>query len=54
MYNVSVKNVNTMNYPGKARMRYTKAGVSKGKTGAYKKAVITLAEGDSIDFYSSI
>ncbi|MFV0268062.1 MAG: 50S ribosomal protein L23 [Draconibacterium sp.] len=54
LYNVSVASVNTMVYGGKNKSRYTKAGVIKGKTAAYKKAVITLAEGDTIDFYSNI
>jgi large subunit ribosomal protein L23 len=43
-----------MIYGGKTKSRYTKAGVIKGKTSAYKKAVVTLAEGESIDFYSNI
>lgn len=54
LYNVSVASVNTMVYGGKNKSRYTKAGVIKGKTAAYKKAVITLVDGDTIDFYSNI
>jgi len=54
LYNVNVTSVNTMVYGGKNKSRYTKAGVIKGKTSAYKKAIITLAEGDTIDFYSNI
>lgn len=54
MYNVSVTNVNTMVVAGKSKQRYTKTGVTKGVKGAYKKAVVSLAEGDSIDFYSNI
>jgi large subunit ribosomal protein L23 len=54
MYNVTVDRVNTMRVPGKIRMRQTKKGVSKGSTGAYKKAVVTLKKGDTIDFYSNI
>jgi large subunit ribosomal protein L23 len=54
LYNVGVVSVNTMIYGGKNKSRYTKAGVIKGKTSAYKKAVITLVEGDAIDFYSNI
>lgn len=53
-YNVTVKAVNTMNYAGKRKSRYTKAGVIKGSTKAFKKAIVTLAEGDTIDFYSNI
>ncbi|MCY1719792.1 50S ribosomal protein L23 [Prolixibacteraceae bacterium Z1-6] len=54
LYNVSVENVNTMVYGGKVKSRYTKGGVITGKTKAYKKAIVTLVEGDSIDFYSNI
>ena len=53
-YNVKVVDVNTMNYSGKAKSRYTKAGFISGRTNAYKKAIVTLAEGDAIDFYSNI
>ncbi len=53
-YGVSVKNVNTMVYPVKRSTKNTKRGVVIGKIGAYKKAVIELADGDSIDFYSNI
>ena len=54
VYGVSVVSVNTMRYAGKRKFRFTKSGVSKGKTNSYKKAIVTLAEGDSIDFYSNI
>jgi len=53
-YNVAVESVNTMNYTGKSRSRYTKSGVQKGSTNAFKKAVVTVSEGDIIDFYSNI
>jgi large subunit ribosomal protein L23 len=54
LYNVSVDSVNTMVYGGKVKSRYTKSGVISGKTASYKKAIVTLVEGDSIDFYSNI
>ncbi len=54
MYDVQVESVNTMNYAGKKRSRYTKSGVVMGHTKAYKKAIVTLAEGETIDFYSNI
>ena len=54
MYNVTVESVNTMRVPGKIRTRYTKTGFTKGSTGAYKKAVVTLKKGETIDFYSNI
>lgn len=54
LYGVDVREVKTINYGGKNKSRFTKAGVVKGTTGAYKKAIITLAEGETIDFYSNI
>ncbi len=54
LYGVSVVSVNTMRYGGKKKSRFTKAGVIEGKTAAFKKAIITLAEGEAIDFYSNI
>jgi len=54
MYNVSVESVNTMVYAGKEKSRYTKSGVIVGRTNSFKKAIVTLIEGDTIDFYSNI
>ncbi len=54
LYDVDVVSVNTMNYGGKQKSRATKSGYIAGRTKAFKKAIITLAEGQSIDFYSNI
>ena len=54
LYNVTVLEVNTIRYAGKSKARYTKAGLINGRTNAYKKAIVTLKEGDTIDFYSNI
>ena len=54
LYGVKVVAVNTMNYDGKRKSRYTKAGVITGRTAAFKKAIVTLKEGDTIDFFSNI
>ncbi len=54
LYDVKVVSVNTMNYSGKRKQRYTKSGLLRGKVAAFKKAVVTLAEGQTIDFYSNI
>ncbi len=54
LYNVTVVSVNTMRYAGKNKSRYTKAGLLRGRTNAFKKAIVTLKEGDTIDFYSNI
>lgn len=53
-YGVSVEKVRTMNYGPSRKSRYTKTGVQHGKTNAYKKAIVDLAEGDIIDFYSNL
>ncbi len=53
-FNVTVKKVNTMNYPKEYKAKYTKSGVVTAKTGGVKKAIVQLAEGDTIDFYSNI
>ena len=54
LYGVTVESVNTMRYGGKIKTRYTKSGVMTGKSPATKKAIVTLAEGNTIDFYSNI
>ena len=53
-YGVDVIAVNTMNYSGKEKSRSTKGGIISGRTNSYKKAIVTLAEGETIDFYSNI
>lgn len=53
-YGVNVEKVNTMNVMGKLKVRYTKAGVLAGRKVSYKKAIVTLAEGEVIDFYSNV
>ena len=53
-YNVTVAEVNTVNYHGKRKSRYTKAGMLNGRTNHYKKAYVTLAGEDKIDFYANI
>ena len=54
IYGVEVTEVNTMNYAGKNKSRFTKTGMVKGRANSYKKAIVTLAEGETIDFYSNI
>jgi large subunit ribosomal protein L23 len=53
-YGVSVDKVRTMNYGPSRKTRYTRTGVQHGKTNAYKKAIVDVAEGDIIDFYSNL
>ena len=54
MYGVKVVAVNTQRYQGTVKSRYTRAGVVSGRPPSFKKAIVTLAEGDKIDFFSNI
>jgi large subunit ribosomal protein L23 len=53
-YGVSVAEVNTLRYSGKQKSRFTRSGLVTGRRNAVKKAIITLAKGETIDFYSNI
>ncbi len=53
-FGVAVAVVRTMNYPITRKTKHTKNGIVTGKTGGFKKAIVKLAEGDTIDFYSNI
>ncbi len=53
-YGVTVTSVRTLRVDGKRRQRYTKTGIIKGRTVGYKKAIVSLAEGEMIDFYQNI
>lgn len=54
LYDVTVDKVNTMNFSGKNSSRFTKSGLLTGRTNSFKKAIVTLVEGETIDFYSNI
>lgn len=54
MYGVNVEEVNTLVFGGKRKSRYTRSGVISGKSSSYKKAIVTLGHGESIDFFSNI
>lgn len=53
-FGVSVLAVRTLNVRPDRKSRFTKSGMITGKTKAYKKAIVQVAEGDTIDFYSNI
>lgn len=53
-YGVTVDQVRTMNYQGKKKSRYTKARIITGRSSGFKKAMVQVAEGDIIDFYSNV
>ena len=54
LYGVKVVNINTLVVRAKNKSRWTKSGLLRGKSQGYKKAFITVAEGQVIDFYSNI
>jgi len=54
MYGVAVEDVRTMNYKGKFKSRFTKTAMVEGRSNKFKKAIVSLADGDSIDFFSTI
>ena len=54
LYNVTVEEVNTLRYAGKRSSRYTKTGLVRGRRNAFKKAVVIIKDGETIDFYSNI
>ena len=53
-FNVAVDKVNTINMPSKTKNRNTRSGILKGSVSAYKKAIVTLSEGETIDFFGDI
>ena len=53
-FNVTVDSVNTINMPAKAKNRNTRSGLVKGHVSSYKKAIVTLSEGETIDFFGDI
>lgn len=53
-YGVTVTSIRTVRVDGKTRQRYTKTGMVKGRTNGYKKAIVSIGEGEMIDFYENI
>lgn len=54
LYNVHVEDVGTATNPGKAKIRQTKQGIARGLKPSYKKAYVTVKNGESIDFYGTV
>lgn len=54
MYGVEVTSVNTMIMPAKTKNRNTRRGAIRGRVSSFKKAVVTLAEGETINFFGDI
>lgn len=53
-YSVTVDAVNTLVMPGKSKVRNTRSGLQRGRKSSYKKAIVTLAEGEEIDFFGDL
>jgi large subunit ribosomal protein L23 len=53
-YGVTVEKVNTLRYDGKRKFRYTTKGIIEGRSASYKKAIIKLKAGETIDFYANV
>ena len=53
-YGVTVQKIRTLNYGPDRKVRYTKTGIQRGKTNATKKAIVQVAEGETIDFYNNL
>ncbi len=53
-YGVSIASVKTLNYPIQRKSKFTKKGMVTGIKSGYKKAIVQLAEGESIDFYNNL
>jgi Ribosomal protein L23 len=54
MYNITVTDVNTLIVAPKKKSRFTRGGLIQGSTSAYKKAIVTVKQGETIDFFSNI
>lgn len=54
MYGVTVASVTTLRQLGKKKSRMTRTKVTSGRTATFKKAIVTLQEGDIIDFYAEL
>lgn len=55
MYGVTVENVRTMNYGGgKPSVKYTNKGIVNERSKRYKKAIVTVSEGETIDFFTNV
>lgn len=54
LYGVTITSINTMVVDGKAKSRYTKAGFVSGRSPKYKKAIVTLKDGETIDYYANL
>ena len=54
IYGVDVLEINTMIISGKSKTKYSRTGFIAGRSSSYKKAIVTLAKGETIDFYSNI
>jgi large subunit ribosomal protein L23 len=53
-FSVHVINVRTINHPGKTKSQFRKSGKFEGRTAKFKKAIITLKEGETIELFEQV
>ena len=53
-FNVHVVDVRTINHPGKTKTQFRKSGRFTGKTPGFKKAIITLKEGETLELFEQV
>jgi large subunit ribosomal protein L23 len=53
-FNVHVVEVRTINHPGKVKTQFRKSGRFTGKTASYKKAIVTLKQGETIELFEEV
>ena len=53
-FDVHVIEVRTINHPGKTKSQFRKSGKFEGKTAKFKKAIITLKEGEKIELFEQV
>lgn len=53
-FNVHVTDIRTVNHPGKTKTQFRKSGRFTGKTARYKKAIVSLKEGEKIDLFEEV
>lgn len=53
-FNVTVTSVRTMIHKGKPKTQLTRKGRFSGRTSSWKKAIVTLKQGEKIEFFQSV
>jgi large subunit ribosomal protein L23 len=53
-FNVHVVDVKTISHPGKTKTQFRRSGRFTGKTPSYKKAIVTLKKGETIELFEQV